>query len=226
MFRRHDLAWLSASGWRAARARALPEHAGVIERWQREDWPAVVRRDDAHAGAGEVCLGLALPPHPDSGHKLRIALRVPAGDVARTTPALALDCLSAALPALLPALLPDAWRKDLRLLAADSADLTFRVYGSLALQAVTAQAYVSPTSDIDLLFYPASSAQLGLGLALLRKHAGSLPLDGEIVFPNGQAVAWKEWLAAASGNARVLVKEQNGVRLVSRDALLATLEAA
>ena len=222
MFGRHDLVWLSASGWQAARARARPEHAGAIERWQHANWPAIVRRGDADAGPGEVCVGIALPPDPDSGNKLRIGLRALSGDVARTAPALALDAIAAHLPALLP----DEWRQDLRALADESAGLTLRVYGSLALQAVTGQAYVSPTSDIDLLFYPASRQELDLGLALLLKYAASLPLDGEIVFPGGHAVAWKEWLTAQAGNARVLVKEENGVRLASRDALLATLAAA
>ena len=232
IFRRHELVWLSAPGWAAARARALPalpEHAAAIERWQQQDWPGVVRRSDADAGPEEVCLGIALPPDPDSGKKVRIALRARTGDVARTAPPLALAQvvqMSGNLSALRPTLLPTEWRENLRALAGDSAGLTIRMYGSAALQLVTGQAYVRPVSDIDLLFYPATRPQLDHGVALLNQHARGLPLDGEIVFPDGQAVAWKEWLATDAGNARVLVKQASGVRLVSRAELLATLEPA
>ena len=241
IYSRHDLVWLSASGWAAARARALPEHASAIGLWQQQDWPAVVRRSDADAGPDEVCLGIALPPDPH-GKKVRIALRARTCDVARTASPLALAQvvmqmtghlsarlpapLPAPLPALLPALLPDKWRENLSALAGDSAGLTIRMYGSAALQLVTGLAYVRPASDIDLLFYPATGTQLDCGVALLSQHAKGLPLDGEIVFPGGQAVAWKEWLATDAGNARVLVKHASGVRLASRDALLAALEPA
>jgi phosphoribosyl-dephospho-CoA transferase len=218
MFARHDLVWLSAHGWLAARAAAAPEHVGVIESWQREDWPAIVRRSDADAGPGQVCLGIALPPHPVTGNKVRIALRALVSDVAKTTPALALMAA--------PVALPEKWQPSLRALIAEAGGLTLRIYGSLALQALTGQPYVSPSSDIDLLFYPETEPQLRAGLALLAQHAGQLPLDGEIVFPSGQAVAWKEWPVAQTGNARVLVKEAHMVRLVPASALLATLRPA
>jgi phosphoribosyl-dephospho-CoA transferase len=85
---------------------------------------------------------------------------------------------------------------------------------------------VTATSDIDLLFFPRNSAQLYKGMDLFASHAKALPLDGEIIFPAGQAVAWKEWLAAmrASSACRVLVKEKHSVHLSTMDALLHTLE--
>ena len=46
---------------------------------------------------------------------------------------------------------------------------------------------------------------LDAALALLGKHAQRLPLDGEIVFPGGRAVAWKEWAAARAGARRLPV---------------------
>jgi phosphoribosyl-dephospho-CoA transferase len=49
-----------------------------------------------------------------------------------------------------------------------------------------------------------------------------LPLDGEIVFPSGDAVAWKEW----AGAERVLVKRASAVRLAPVAELLSTLEDA
>jgi phosphoribosyl-dephospho-CoA transferase len=94
------------------------------------------------------------------------------------------------------------------------------------MQAITGQSYLTPASDIDLLFVPADAASLRAGLALLEQYAALLPLDGEIVFPSGEAVAWKEWISAGRHDARVLVKDAGAVRLAPMAQLLATLEAA
>jgi phosphoribosyl-dephospho-CoA transferase len=215
MLSRHDLVWLSGDGWQAARGRALPEQLDAIDRWQREDWPAIARRHDAGVAAGTVCLGMALAPDPADGRKRRIALQVPASAVARSTPPLPLGQALAAAP--------ERWQAGLAALDAQSSRL--RAYGSLALQAITRQAYLTASSDIDLLFYPTTVTELRSGLALLEQHAAALPLDGEIVFPSGPAVAWKEWLAAERQQARVLVKELGAVRLATVASLLATLES-
>jgi phosphoribosyl-dephospho-CoA transferase len=222
MFSRHELIWLTARGWDAARGRALPGQHAAIEQWRRQDWPAVVRRADIGLPPGQVSLGLPLPPAPD-GVKGRIALHASNGDVARRSPPLALaDAARAA---------PERWRPALDALVSITIGVPLRAYGSLAMQAITGQPYLTPASDIDLLFYPADAQALRAGLALLEQHAEVLPLDGEIVFPPGAAVAWKEWIGAGSGNggggngARVLVKDAGAVRLATIEHLLATLEA-
>jgi phosphoribosyl-dephospho-CoA transferase len=99
----------------------------------------------------------------------------------------------------------------------------FSCFGSLAMQALTGITYLTPTSDIDLLLHPRTVDDLDSGLALLQHHAATLPLDGEIVFPDGAAVSWKEW--AAGGDARVLVKHIDGVWLSRKAPLLAQLQA-
>jgi phosphoribosyl-dephospho-CoA transferase len=214
MFSRHELAWLSSRGWETAMESAKPGEHAAIEQWQREDWPAIVRRADANLEPGSVSLGIALPPARD-GSKGRIALNVRQADVARRSPALALsDAAKAA---------PERWRRLLDELAALIAP---RAYGSLAMQAVTRQPYLTPTSDIDLLFFPVDAASLRAGLVRLEQYAALLPLDGEIVFPSGEAVAWKEWISAGRIEARVLVKGATAVRLAPMSDLLATLEAA
>lgn len=214
MFSRHDLVWLTADGWDAAREGALPAHRAAIEQWRREDWPAIVRRADAGLAPGQVSLGIALPPAAD-GTKGRIALNMDRSLIARTTPALALATAAEAAP--------EHWRLAL---AALSAAVSLRAYGSLAMQAITGQPYLTATSDIDLLFVPADVAALEAGLALLARFAQVLPLDGEIVFPNGDAVAWKEWINAGEANARVLVKDAIAVRLAQPASLLMSLEPA
>ena len=219
MFSRHDLIWLTGSGWDAALRRAVPGQHAAIEQWRRADWPAVVRRADATLAPGRLSLGIPLPPSPD-GVKGRIALDAAHGDVERHSAPLALvDAARAA---------PERWRPLLDVLASSMA---LRAYGSLAMQAITRQPYLTLTSDIDLLFLPSDAQTLQAGLALLEQHAAGLPLDGEIVFPSGAAVAWKEWIGAAGDgagktDARVLVKDAGAVRLATIGHLLATLEAA
>jgi phosphoribosyl-dephospho-CoA transferase len=217
MTSRHDLVWLKPDGWQAALAQAEPAKRPSLERWQREDWPAIVRRRDADALPSIVSVGVALPPEPVTGIKPRVALRVNASDIARHSPPLAV--------AQVAALAPPQWRPALVALADDAHGLDLRVYGSLALQSITGLPYLTASSDIDLLFAPVTRAQLGTGLEILTAACAHLPLDGEIVFPNGDAVAWKEWRDAAAGAAKVLVKSQCAVRLADPVALLATLEA-
>jgi phosphoribosyl-dephospho-CoA transferase len=213
MFSRHELIWLTARGWDAALGRALPGQRAAIEQWRREDWPAVVRRAGTDLPPGQLSLGLPLPPSPE-GVKGRIALNASVGDVARRSlPLVLADAARAA---------PERWRPALDILALG---MPLRAYGSLAMQAITGQSYLTPTSDIDLLFYPADAQALRAGLALLEQHAAVLPLDGEIVFPPGSAVAWKEWIGAGRNAARVLVKDAGAVRLATLECLLATLEA-
>jgi phosphoribosyl-dephospho-CoA transferase len=218
--RRHKLAWLSPQGWRQALASA-PDHAQALQSWRRADWPLVARRQDADAAAGELALGLPLPPCPVKG-KVRIALRLPASAVLRSSEPLA---LMAVLPAL-----PARWQPAAAALAAQAAaqHVILRVYGSAAWQALTGLHYIGPRSDIDLLFYPDSMAALEAGAALFRRHADHLPLDGEIVFPSGRAVAFKEWLLALEAGAgmRVMVKDDARVSLQRMDALASELAPA
>ena len=227
MYARHDLAWLTAEGWlqlQAAMPPGAPAHA-AIRRWSAAGWPLVVRRPDmvSAAGAsssalaaGEIFLGLAAPPDAASGAKLRLPLRVPACHVERSSPPLPLAQVAHALP--------PAWQAPFARLADASAGFELRVFGSLALQALTGQAYLRESSDIDLLFRPRGIPELEAGARLLAAHLGQLPLDGEIVFPSGRAVAWKEWLASRDDGARVLVKSHAGVKLDTRAALRAELE--
>ena len=228
MFARHNLVWLSAQGWQSCRNSSrdsvAPSSHAALERWQQADWPAIVRRGDVDVAADtdadtaehQVCLGIALPPDPLSGHKVRIALRAPAAEVRQMRGPLAIDAVIASAPA--------HWRDALHLLALEVArhDLAFGVYGSVALQALTGESYVSASSDIDLLFSPKTQPQLEVGVALLQRYAKTLPLDGEILFPSGQAVAWKEWVQASGNRSRVLVKGNRGVQLTTMAALLAS----
>lgn len=216
---RHGLAWLTGRGWVAAAASVPAEQRHVLQRWQAQDWPLVIRRRDADAAADELCLGIAVPPD-DNGVKLRIAVRAPLAEVrrAQAPPAIA-DVIAHAAP---------PWRTGLEVLRQEATthDLSLLVYGSLALQALTGQTYLRPASDIDLLFTPQDFSQLQQGMQLLQRHAQSLPLDGEVAFPDGAAVSWKEWLQAGGDPAnRVLVKRADDVVLARVSDMLAGFDA-
>lgn len=218
MYARHNRVWLSERGWQQALAAVPEQFLAEVGAWRKAGWPVIARRADADAPVSQACLGIALPPR--DGIKPRIALRVDAAGVRQVLPALGLADVTAAI-------LP-AWRAgfDRLLAAAQEHGLRFRVFGSVALEAITGRAYVGATSDIDLLFHPASQAELALAVALLDSHAASLPLDGEIVFPGAAAVSWKEWRNAMrdAGGQRVLVKGSAAVHLSGSAALLSTLD--
>jgi phosphoribosyl-dephospho-CoA transferase len=220
MFARHDLLWLTQRGWRHALATVPANCIEAVDSWREAGWPAVVRRADVGLPPDQLSIGLALPPDPVDGAKTRIACRVPASEVRRRMPALPLPQAIAAAP--------EPWQPLLAALERQAAiqGLAIRVFGSLALQALTGQTYLTAASDIDLLLHPVTPAQLRSGLALLNAHASRLPLDGEIVFPCAQAVAWKELSGALDGaaGARLLVKHMHGVSLVATGDLLATME--
>jgi len=210
------LVWLDDAGWKAAQATDEPQHKAAFRLWQMQSWPVIVRRADADAAPDEICLGLPLPPDEDSGHKLRISLRAHTANIKKATPALELASVRRSSPS--------TWRAQLAALERDAAGLHLRVYGSLALEALTELPYVSETSDVDILFHPTSRRQLEDGVAILSRHAALLPLDGEIAFPGGAAVSWKEWRMAIANPAKVIVKELGAVRLADTASLLALLE--
>lgn len=213
MFSRHELVWLTAQGWDAALAVAPEVQHPALLAWRHGDWPAVVRRHEPGLPDDVVCLGLPLPL--SLGMRQRLALVTPLAHVARRRPPLPIgDAIGAA---------PPRWRATLAALQRDFAAFDLRVYGSLAMASLTGQSYLRPQSDIDLLLRPASTGELQAGVALLAHYAALLPLDGEIVFPSGEAVSWKEWLAAHGDGARVLVKSRVAVRLAVPSELEATL---
>jgi phosphoribosyl-dephospho-CoA transferase len=219
MFCRHNRVWLSKPGWERAFATVSATYAAELARWAEKGWPVIVRRGDPGTAAGTICLGLALPPKGGKREKIRIPFVVAETDIDRHELPLPLSGVVAELPL--------NWRDTCADLAgaATIMQLRLHVYGSVAMQATTGLPYLSTASDIDLLFYPETKPQLQEGLALLAAYACDLPLDGEIVFPSGRAVAWKEWAQAIANPARprVMAKSLHAVHLVDATDLQAEL---
>jgi phosphoribosyl-dephospho-CoA transferase len=100
------------------------------------------------------------------------------------------------------------------------------IFGSLAWEALSGETYRHAASDIDIICDVATPAQFEVALAALQQAAAELPcaLDGEIRFPDGNAVAWREILANLERpNATVLAKGNEEVRLLPLRALMASL---
>jgi phosphoribosyl-dephospho-CoA transferase len=113
--------------------------------------------------------------------------------------------------------LPAGWQPKIGALAAspEIAAASPRVYGSAAIEIVTAEPCLTPTSDLDLLLAPSNWSHAVSVAAALAALDLSLPeprLDGEIVNPEGVAVAWRE---LATRRQRVLMKSHARVGLDS-----------
>lgn len=188
---------------------AAAEAAEVAD-WCRAGRPLVIARGRPEDRAGELRLGLATPD------KRRIGLHVAAEAVAdRLDPLPLAEAVESA---------PQAWRAMLAELVRRAQVLGVRpaVYGSLAWQQRTGLAYVRPDSDIDLLFAPRDRRQLeGLLDLLAAMGEGSPRLDGEILLPDGAAVAWRE---LAGRPDRLLVKGPAEVSLRDLPSVLALFD--
>ncbi len=198
-------------------------HAQVVA-WLAADRPLVVARQPVTdkgfpdtIAPDTISVGLALPP---ALGKRRIAFSVAVKDIVRYTPPLRLaDAIDHAHAEWQPALAElDA--------AASHIDIELRVFGSLAWQALSGLHYLTPHSDIDLLWHPLSNTQLQQGIELLARweQASGLRADGEVLFGGSSAVSWREWAALKSGDdQRVLVKRASSAELVDALELLELL---
>jgi len=217
-FNRHTLVWLRPESRAAVSAQVIDDkmHAHVAA-WLAADRPLVVARQPDNMFAGTIAVGLASPP---AQGKRRIALGVSAHDIVRHTPPLLLADTIAHAPA--------AWQPALAELhdTAINIDIKLSVFGSLAWQALSGLQYLTPQSDIDLLWQPLSNIQLLQGITLLARweQTSGLRADGEVMFGTNSAVSWREWAALKRDNDQhVLVKREHSAELVGARELLELL---
>lgn len=203
---RHERVWLHPSSWRAALREPLDDETiEHVDRWIRRGRATVARRRDAGRGDDDRCLGIALPI---AHGRRRIALVVDRQAIVRIAPPLSLEAVVDAAPFRCRAVLADLARR------ADARGTALSVYGSFAWQAISGEACVTAHSDLDLLWdaESADAAERTIALLVEWEAASGLRADGEVRFPNGDAVAWRELTTDAS---RVLVKRDDGVALRS-----------
>ena len=171
----------------------------------------ILRRRNPGETTAHVPVGLPLPP---ADGKRRIGLALPAEAVRPRPPVALAQAHDAA---------PDAWRPTLAALDALGRrhGLAPRVFGSLLWQHLTGLAYLSDTSDLDLLWPVAGPIDRDLLHAIATLDAGApMRLDGEFVLPDGRGLNWRELHAAAPGDT-VLAKHRDGLALCEARTLLA-----
>lgn len=203
---RHQLALLTEAGWRGVLDGAWDAQAqDWLGHWARQDLPLVVTRQLPQVGH-VVCLGL---PAPGRWDRRRIALAVPRTGIARFG-----DFPEALqLMRLLPAPHRVAWRALCAALS--GCGVTPRVHGSHGWQWLTGLDHLRAGSDIDLCIPVDGPAHADAVVAVLQSWPEDAPrLDGELMLPNGDAVAWREWCQWRAGRTpSVLVKRLDGVAL-------------
>ena len=223
---RHHLLWIARPHHDAVSA-GIPDRSlrSIVADWLAAGWPLVV----CQQSTGQVCYGplerVAVGmPLPLAQGRRRISLMVAPQSIAGSAPPPLLHDVIPRLPQSRRAALLQLARRT------DSIELAVRVYGSMAWEALTGCAYLTPHSDIDLLCQPSTPKQLATAIAMLARWEAEsgVRADGEILFGDDDAVAWREWMreerrSDEDHSARVLVKAASGPRLESPCSLLARL---
>lgn len=206
--RRHQIVWLGDAGWRRVHDRDWDAAArDCLVHWAARRLPLVVTRQTDPAREDSIAVGL---PAPGRWGRRRLALTVARNDV------LYFDefPVAAKVLDLLPVPARPAWRRLCVELKAAKANA--RVYGSYGWQVLSGFDHVRAGSDVDLWVSVSDMAQADAVAASLQSISDDLPrLDGELMFDDGAAVAWREWLAWRAGRVKsLLVKTIAGSALV------------
>jgi phosphoribosyl-dephospho-CoA transferase len=204
---RHQIAWLGEAAWRSLLARDWDAAArDCLAHWAAKRLPLVVT-SQADVAEDAVALGL---PAPARWGRRRLGFTVARNQV------LYFDEFPFAEKALglVPAPTRGAWRGLCINLKA--AGTPARVYGSYGWQLMSGLDHVRASSDIDLWVSVSDADQADAAAACLQSFSSEqLRLDGELMFRDGAAVAWREWQAWRAGRVKgLLVKTIAGSALV------------
>jgi phosphoribosyl-dephospho-CoA transferase len=181
----------------------------LVGTWVDRGWPVIVRRRAEGEERGLVPVGVPLPPA--AGKRPVALLLPPEGVLQRSSPPLLRAAARVADP---------GWRSTIVWLLALGARTGVEpsAFGSLLWQHLTGLPYLSPHSDLDVLWpVPADFDVLSLVFSITEvQRAAPLRIDGEVVFPDGSAVNWRElWNAHRTADRpMVLAKTMEGVRLL------------
>lgn len=196
--RRHQLAYLTVSGWADALDRPWDTCAAEILRgWSQRGLPVVVSRQPEGLPQNHAAFGL---PAPLKFGRRRIALQLPLHAIAW------LDEFPRAAAVVRLLRRHRRERAQSLLEGLDRVGTPARVYGSHGWQLLTGEAYLHADSDLDLWMSVENCAQADAVAAILQACRAESPrVDGELVFPGGNAVAWREWVEWRAGRTRGLL---------------------
>jgi phosphoribosyl-dephospho-CoA transferase len=206
---RHQLVWLKAEAWPALAAAVDNDAARpALAHWAHHDLPLVMARQDEGSVADAAALGL---PLPSSWGRQRLRFQVPRALFARVDHfPYAREVVQLVAETVRPAFIDlcDG-------LAAQG--LQPRVFGSYGWQHLTGLDHVRDGSDLDLLVPLHDARSADVAERLMASFASTtLRLDGELVFPDGSALAWREWRPWRSAQVQhVLLKRIDGVVLAA-----------
>jgi len=209
-WQRHELLRVAPEFWPSALASRTSAVASMfLTTWAAQGWPVIVRRRMDGDSPDMVPVGVPLPP---AAGKLRIALAIPEEAVSERLP-------SASLLSVAHAANP-AWGPTIHALAALGAchGVSPAAFGSLLWQSRTGLPYLSPRSDIDVLWAVGDDCNIPSlldGIAAAEQNA-PMRIDGELVFSDGGGVNWRELRSALSqsNRAEVLVKSIDRAHLL------------
>jgi phosphoribosyl-dephospho-CoA transferase len=208
---RHELLWVAPNSWASLLA-SQPAIAAApyLTHWADRGWPVIVRRwMDDDLLPHMVPVGVPLPP---LAGKQRVSLLVPEESVLARSPPPSLWSVKGVAN--------DSWQRTIAALLAlgKRHGVAPAAFGSLLWQYKTGLPYLSPRSDLDVLWPVKPDHKIDSMLASVADIEKRAPMciDGEIVFPQGAAANWRELHKALGdgGPAGVLVKTMDGVRVL------------
>ncbi len=211
---RNQLVWLTGAAWQALLAAAWDAQArAILGHWQSQQLPLVVCRQRLPESLQRISLGL---PAPLQWERRKLALDVAAEDIAGSG--------SFPLLADTPLAITHADALQDLLQHTDALQVQLRVYGSFGWQQLCGLPCVRESSDLDVLAHVPDLGTAGQVVWLLQGLRLTWRVDGELVFPNGWALPWREYAQLIGGKVdRVLVKERCGAQLLSMAELRAEL---
>lgn len=211
---RHDLAYLCDSAHLHFLDVSLPEAVKqkVYQLLSQHIPMTVCRQDDMDEGQVKLAINCLV-----EGYKYRVACLVDRHAIEQITRPLSLQMLFETDAQLLqPKVLRDF---------ADSLEqlgCKVYVYGSYAYQSLTQEAYVRPTSDLDLLLYPQHQFDVPEILQLIQQvqAQSSIRLDGEIQIHPDWHVSFNELITVfPKMNQQVIVKGIQRVEMLRLEQL-------
>lgn len=197
---RHQLAYLSAHGWHDVLAQTWDDQArDCLALWAAEGLPLVVTRQRAPRETSDAPVWLGLSA-PQAWSRRLLSLQVSPAGIAWFSEFAELAHVTDDLPR-------TAQRELLGLASAmRELGVRARVYGSVGWQRITGLSYLHDRSDLDLWLAVDDARQADAAVDRLRRcRPGRLRIDGELLFGDGRAVAWREWAAWREGRSTALL---------------------